>query len=277
MRVYLMTDLEGVVGVWGWDKRDDDTQDNFSYRMRVRALLAEEVNAAVRGFFDGGATQVVVNDGHGAGTNLDPEALDPRITLIQGRERPFWLPLLDDSFDATALVGAHAMAGTPFANLSHSMSGAIRRYTFNGTPHGEIGMQAMIAGHWGVPMIFLAGDWYACREVEGFISGIETVATKQGLSSLSHVALTPQAAREAIAKKACKAIGKVGQIQPYGVGEPLTFREERYKAAFDAENPPEAGSVIDSHTRQIEADDIIDLFHQYYGYAAEQPQAQELG
>jgi len=261
-----MTDLEGVAGVWTWENRDDQTQINVEYRLMARRLLTAEVNAAVEGLFAGGATEVIVNDGHGAGSTIDVEQVDPRVRLVHGRNRPFWLPLLDGTCDATVLVGAHAKAGTPSANLCHSMSLQIRNYTFNGVSHGEIGMQAMIAGHFGVPMVLLTGDVYACREVEGFIPGIVTAPVKEGLSSLSAATLAPPAARELIRGRAEQAMGVVDQVRPYTVGSPLVFTEERYEASFDPENPPPVGTVVDPHTLRVEANDIIDLFNQIYGY-----------
>ena len=266
MKVYLMTDLEGVAGVWRWEERDDHTPENWDYRQRARRLLTGEVNAAVAGFFDGGATEVIVNDGHGAGCTIDVEELDDRVTIIHGWQRSFWLPLLDETCQATAVVGAHAKAGTPRANLCHSMCLEIRNYTFNGHSHGEIGMQAMIAGHYNVPMIFLSGDVYACREIEGFIPGVVTAPVKEGLSLLSAAAKSPEAACELIYSGARDSLGKVGQIQPFSVGDPLTFRDERYAATWDPENPPALGTVIDPHTLEIQADDIVDLLYRMYGY-----------
>lgn len=266
MKVYLMTDLEGVAGVWKFEERDDVSAENFECRMRARRLLTREVNAAVAGFFEGGATEVIVNDGHGAGYTIDVELLDERVTVVHGKERPFWLPLLDATCDATALVGAHAKAATAGANLCHSMNLTVRNYTFNGISHGEIGMQAMIAGHYGVPMIFLSGDAYACREVEGFIPGITTAAVKQGLSRLSAASMAPPAACRLIQAQAKRAMGTIGQIEPYGIPGPLVFRDERYAPSFDPENPPAVGTVIDAHTLEIKAPDIIELFYLKYGY-----------
>lgn len=266
MKIYLMTDLEGVAGVWKWEDRDDQSPENLDYRMRCRRLLTAEVNAAVAGFFDGGATEVIVNDGHGAGSTIDVEHLDERVTIIHGRERPFWLPGLDETCAATALVGAHAKAGTPRGNLCHSMNRQIRNYSFNGISHGEIGMQAMIAGHYGVPMVFLSGDVHACREVESFIPGIVTAAVKEGLSEYSAAALSPKAACALIYEKAKASMGQVGKIAPYTIPGPLIFRDERKEPSFDPERPPAVGKVIDERTREIVAADIIDLFYQMYGY-----------
>jgi D-amino peptidase len=266
VRIYLMTDLEGVAGVWKWDERESDASAEVAYRTQFRRLLTGEVNAAVAGFYEGGADEVIVNDGHGAGATLDVEALDSRVTLIQGRDRPFWLPLLDESCDATALVGAHAKAGTPRANLCHTMCLPIRNYSFNGVSHGEIGMQAMIAGHFGVPLIFLSGDLHACREVEGFIPGVRTVAVKEGLSLLSAATLPHAAACERIREGARESLRLVGSVVPYTVPGPLTFTDERYEPTFDPANPPEGVTILDEHTQQLAAPDIVALVRRYYGY-----------
>jgi D-amino peptidase len=266
MKIYLMTDLEGVAGVWKWEDRDDPSAENLEYRLRCRRLLTQEVNAAVAGFFEGGATEVIVNDGHGAGYTIDVELLDERVTIIHGRERPFWLPGLNQTCAATALVGAHAKASTPRGNLCHSMNRTIRDYSFNGISHGEIGMQAMIAGHYGVPMIFLSGDLHACHEVEGFIPGIVTAAVKEGLSEYSAAALSPKAARALICERARASIAQIGKVEPYEIAGPLTFRDERKESTFDPERPPAVGKVINERTREIVATDIIDLFYQMYAY-----------
>ena len=78
MKIYMMTDLEGVAGVTDFENRTIDTHDNHETRMRMRRLLTGEVNAAIDGLFKAGATQVIVNDGHGAGYTIDFEQLDPR-------------------------------------------------------------------------------------------------------------------------------------------------------------------------------------------------------
>lgn len=268
MRVYLMTDLEGVAGVWKWDERDLQTPQETAYCTQFRRLLTDEVNAAVEGFIQGGADEVIVNDGHGAGATIDIAALcpDPRVTLIHGRERPFWLPMLDASCDATALVGAHARAGTPRANLCHTMCLPIESYHFNGVCHGEIGMQAMIAGHYGVPMVFLSGDLHACREVEAFIPGIRTVAVKEGLSLLSAAALPHVVACERIREGARASMALIGQVQPYVIPGPITMTDRRYEPTFDPSEPPAGFTVLDERTQEITAPDIIELVRACYGY-----------
>ena len=95
MKIYIMTDLEGIAGVADFEDRATDTHNNHETRMRMRRLLTGEVNAAIDGLFGAGATQVIVNDGHGGGYTIDFEHLDARAQIVHGHERPVWLPLLE--------------------------------------------------------------------------------------------------------------------------------------------------------------------------------------
>ena len=266
MKVYLMTDLEGVAGVYQWEDRKDESRENHERRCRQRRWLAQEVNAAVDGFFAAGATEVIVNDGHGAGYTIDLDEIDPRAEVIHGMNRPFWLPYLDATCDATGIVGAHAKANTPGACLCHTMSLPMRDYSVNGTSIGEMGLQALIAGHHGVPFIFCSGDAFACREIEQLIPGCRAVPVKTGTSLLSARTWSPQRARDMIREGAQDAVSRVGRVEPLDLGRPLVFREERYEPSFDIEKPPPHSRVLDSHTREIDAEDVIDLMHKLYNY-----------
>jgi D-amino peptidase len=264
MRFYLMTDLEGVAGVYTWEDRDDTSLENHDLRLRQRRWLAREVSAAVDGFFAGGAGEVIVNDGHGAGYTIDLDELDRRALVINGRDRPFWLPYLDESCTATGLLGAHAKAGTEGACLYHTMSKGVRNWTFNGISMGEAGLQAAIAGHYGVPFVFTAGDVYACKEMEQLIPGIVTVPVKAGLSRTAALHRTPAEARHLIREGAQRAMKVIRDIKPFKLDGPILFRDERVEPEFDEEQPPANSRVLNAHTREIEGRDIIDLMRKIY-------------
>ena len=264
MKFHLMTDLEGVAGVYQWENREDDSLENHERRVRQRTYLALEVNAAVDGFFAGGATEVIVNDGHGAGYTIDLEVADARAQYVHGQERPFWLPFLDETCDATGVVGGHAKASTEGANLFHTMSLGMRDWSFNGISVGEMGLQALIAGHFGVPFVFCSGDAWACKEMEELIPGCITVAVKWGTSRLSALTHAPTKAREMIREGAERAMSKIGEIEPLKLESPVLFRDERVEPTFDEESPPEHSRVIDVRTREIEGEDIIDVMHKIY-------------
>ena len=264
MKFYLMTDLEGVAGVYQWENRDDASRENHERRMRQRRWLAEEVNAAIEGFYAGGGTEIMVNDGHGAGYTIDLDYLDPRARVLNGRDRQFWMPYLDETCQATGLLGAHAKAGTKGGCLYHTMSLEIRNWTFNGISLGEAGLQAAIAGHYGVPFIFLSGDAYACREMEELIPGIVTVPVKVGLGRQSALHCTLAQSRELIREGAEYAWQVLGEVAPFRLEGPILFRDERVEPTFDEENPPPHSRIIDAHTREIEGADIIDLVYKIY-------------
>jgi D-amino peptidase len=175
MRIYLMTDMEGVAGVLdsaNW------CLPASRYYDAGRELLTREVNAAVAGFFAGGVTEVVVADGHGAGA-IDPQRLDPRADLMRGW--PTGYPyLLDASFQAVAWVGQHAMSRSEYAHLAHTGSFAKFEYTINGRAVGEFGQFALCAAELGVPCLFAAGDRAFCLEAQALVPDMETVAVKRG-------------------------------------------------------------------------------------------------
>ncbi len=267
MKIYMMTDLEGVSGVVEFEDRNSDSGDNLRKRACMRRLLTGEVNAAIAGLFEGGATEVVVNDGHGSGYAIDFEEVDERVTVIHGTRRPFWLPELDDSFAAVVAVGAHARAGTPCGVLYHTQSKDVKRTTVNGLEVGELGQIALIAGHYGVPMVLVTGDEAACAEAAALIPGIATVAVKKGLSRYSAVALPPARARALIRQGARASLAKARSIAPLRLRPPYVWRDELFSQLYEP-GVTKAGTatVSDRNAREFHADNVIDLVNKAFSY-----------
>ena len=69
-KIYIVTDIEGASGVVTFTDTGRDTNRSGARYEAARLLLTEDVNAAVQGALDGGATDIIVNDGHGAGSNF---------------------------------------------------------------------------------------------------------------------------------------------------------------------------------------------------------------
>ena len=162
-KVYISVDLEGISGVNG----DDQTSAGQPEYGRARKLMAEDANAAIRGAFEGGATDVLVNDSHGSQRNLLPEDLDPRARLISHSfKRHGMMEGLDDTFDAVIFVGYHAKADAPRGLFAHTGSGVVRDLQINGRSVGEGGMNALLAAWYGVPVVAVSGDDVAVAEVK---------------------------------------------------------------------------------------------------------------
>jgi len=174
MKVFLMTDLEGVAGVLNFQEW---TGPGKPYYPVARELLTLEVNAAVAGLFEGGANHILVCDAHGPGA-IDVKLLDPRVELQRGWPEEMWPLGLDNSFDAVTWVGQHAKAGTPFAHLCHTQSLEYLDESVNGISIGEFGELAMCASELGVRAIFGSGDEAFTKEAQALVPGIETASVK---------------------------------------------------------------------------------------------------
>ncbi|MBM4049489.1 MAG: hypothetical protein FJ279_30710 [Planctomycetes bacterium] len=175
MKVYLMTDLEGVAGVLNFE--DWCTPQSRYYEM-AKEFLTEEVNAAVAGFYAAGATSVLVADGHGYGA-LNPKLLDPRAELLRGWATS-WPLGLEEGYDLIAWVGQHAKARTPCAHLAHTQGFNYLDLSINGVSIGEFGQLAMCASELGIRAVFASGDKAFSEEARALVTGIEAVAVKRG-------------------------------------------------------------------------------------------------
>ncbi len=228
VRIYIMTDLEGVAGVLN---HDDWCSPQSRYNDLAKELLTREVNAAVDGFMAGGATGIVVADGHGSG-GINPILLDPRAELMRGWPTE-WPLLLDDTYDAVAFVGQHAKAGTEYAHLAHTQGWRYLDLSINGVSIGEMGQFAMCASELGVPTIFCSGDRALCMEAQALLPGVETVEVKRGTTpgrgdemdaesysrrNTSAIHLHPERARAAIRAGAEKAARRVAD-ERFGIIE----------------------------------------------------------
>jgi D-amino peptidase len=223
LKVFVVTDMEGVAGVVRWQQT---TGGEKAYD-EARILYTEEINAAVRGAKAAGATEVVVMDCHGAGGGWDfnslvPELLHHECEYVVQNEWTEYTTFLESGVDAALFVGMHAMAGTADGVLSHTVSGqAWQNLRFNGTVVGEVGINAALCGNWGCPVVLVTGDAAVCRESRELLGdGLTTVAVKEGLGRFSARQLVPAVARERIEDGARRALADLAAVQPYDPGRP---------------------------------------------------------
>lgn len=177
MKLFIMTDVEGVAGVVNGC---DYLTSQGRYYETARRLLTAEVNAAIQGFAQGGFDKFLVCDGHGAGA-VNIELLDPRASYQRGwgsKPYPFGM---NESFDACAYVGQHAKAGTSFSHLTHTGSWDVRDQRINGLSIGEYGEGALCAGELDLPVIFAAGEQALCDEAAALTPWVTTAAVLQGV------------------------------------------------------------------------------------------------
>jgi D-amino peptidase len=229
MRVLIMCDMEGVSGIVTWDQVNGGKPQYEA----GRRLYTEEVNAAVRGAFAAGASEVVVVDCHGAGgdwqfNSLLPELIDERCTWVAHHPWSRYTGLLEAGCDACLLVGMHARAGTPDGVLCHTISTTKwRNLWFNKDCVGETGINAALCGHYNVPIALVTGDNATCREARELLGdGLVTVAVKQGLTRYSAVQIPPVHARRMIEEGARTALRNIAAVRPYVPSSPITITIE---------------------------------------------------
>ena len=224
MKIYISVDIEGVAGVVDRNHGNINAGGEFELGRRLMTL---ETNAAIEGALEAGATEIVVNDSHAQMRNLLPELLHPKATAIQGRLKPmFMVEGLDDSFDAVFFVGYHASAGIRDGVLNHAYHPYEVRY--NGTVYSEAGINASVAGHYGVPIALVTGDDAAVRDAEAILPPHVGVSVKRGITRLSGESLHPELARERIKDGAKRAIEQLGSREPLKLSTPITVDIDFY-------------------------------------------------
>ncbi len=222
-RILIVTDLEGVGGVNDADEQLLPGQRRYP---ESRRLLTGEVNAAVEGALAAGAGQVVIWDGHDGSRTLSIDEINARAQLIQGRPTPANYYLSERLYDGIMFVGQHAMAGSRNAVLAHSQSFSVKRIAINGTEVGELGQVAAIAGHFGIPVIMLAGDQAACDEMRALQPKAATVAVKRLAGKTSTLSLSHDEAKRLIHEAAQKAVAQVKDFAAWKIAGPVEMTIE---------------------------------------------------
>jgi D-amino peptidase len=255
--VFVITDAEGVAGVC----RQDQTEPSNS---EMRQLLTGEINAAVDGFYEGGADEVIVWDGHDGSQTLSALTIHPRARLIIGGLG--LTMLMERKFAGVAFIGQHARANSRGGIMAHSYSSlGIQNMLMNGNPVGEIETRAALAGWFRTPVIFLSGDQAAAADLRAIVPQAETVVVKEGLANYACISMSAQAARGAIRAGATRSMAKIGKIPPYRVEGPVTFQIEHTSRSALPVEIPEGAEMVDARTVRYKGKDFLDAWRRYRG------------
>jgi D-amino peptidase len=268
MRVFIVSDMEGVAGITKWEQ----VSGGESLYEEGRKLYTEEINAAVRGAAAAGAHEIVVMDCHGAGkgwtfNSLMPELLDPRCEFVVQNEWTEYTDILERGCDAALFIAMHARAGVGDGVLSHTVSGTDwRNLRFNGTIVGETGINAALCGTWGCPVLLVTGDTAVCNEATELLGGgLKTVAVKQGFGRYSARHIAPSMARERIEAASTAALGDLTAVAPYDPGKPCVVEVEFAEPDAATEHARRHGVELkDSRTVASTASDWWTAWKQIY-------------
>jgi D-amino peptidase len=204
MRLLIAADMEGISGVVSWDHVNIEHPEY----QRFRRIMTQDVNAAVQGAYEGGASEVIVTDGHWNSTNILIEELDPRVHLNAGSPSPFsMVEGVANHIDAAMFIGFHARMGTPQAILDHTWSSTrVENLWLNDRLAGETALNAALCGSFGVPVLLVSGDQAVCGEAGEWIEGVLTVQVKKALGRHAADCLPLAEAQRRIREGAAQAV-----------------------------------------------------------------------
>lgn len=223
MRVHITADMEGVATV----SHDDQVDAKNPEYPRIRQLMTDEVKAAIAGAKDAGAVEILVKDAHDAGRNILAEQLDDDVEIIQGCAYDLGMMAgISEDFGASFQIGYHSMRHTHAGTLGHTYTYQIAELRLNGVTVGESGLSAAIAGHFGVPLVFVSGDAHAVKQAQKLVKNVVGVPTKTGVGLYGVRSRTPAKACELIRAGAKKAIEMVDEIRPFVVRKPVLMQVE---------------------------------------------------
>jgi len=258
MKVFISVDIEGICGVVNGDSTGvgGKTYDD------ARKQMTAEVNAAVEGALAAGATQVIVNDSHGGMNNIIPRDIHPEALVILGTPKPMMMMEgISSDCDAAMFVGYHARMHSK-GILSHTISGGVvSNVWINGILCGETGINAGLAGHFGVPVVFVAGDKDATEEAKAILGPIQVAAVKEAITRYSAKNIHPSKAVELIKSQSKAALEQIKAVKPLVFGTPVTMRLEFLNAGMaDAANFLPGSVRVDGRTVEFTADNYLTAF-----------------
>jgi D-amino peptidase len=257
MKVFIAMDLEGVSGVvHEWET--DPPARGYSH---ARAAMLADLLAAVDGCRAAGADEVVVCDAHNDGGNLDPEAMPAGVHLVSGSPTPgSMLQGIGPGFDAALFVGYHARAGTRAAVLEHTWAYKVFGVSVGGVELGEFGIGAMLAGHYGVPAVYVSGDDKVAAEAQALVPGVTATVVKHGITRTSASLTPPDEARARIRADVERALTGAAQVTPLDwTGDPLVLTFTRVPFC-DAASAYPGARRFDGRTVEIAGTDVAEVY-----------------
>ncbi|SDK14917.1 M55 family metallopeptidase [Sediminibacillus albus] len=258
MNLFLSVDMEGITGLPDHTYVDSH---KLNYE-RARRIMTEEANYVIEAAYKFGCEEILVNDSHSKMNNLLIDEIHPEASLITGDVKPFSMVQdLDESYIGAMFLGYHARAGQKGV-MSHSMTFGVRNFFIDDKIVGELGFNAYVAGHFGVPVLMVAGDDQACAEAEQLIENVVTAPVKTTISRSAVKALSPRKAGELLQRQAKSALEKRASIAPLKPPKHPTLRIEftNYGQAEWASLMPGTELEPGTTTVKFEAKDILEAY-----------------
>ena len=258
IKVFLSIDMEGIGGVVTSEQLGPT---GFEYA-KFREYMTAEALAAIAGAREAGATEFVVADAHGNMQNLLIDRFPAGVTIIRGSPRPLMMMEgIDSTFSAAMFIGYHSATTNPQGVRAHTISSAtFAAVRLNGQPMSESGINAIIAGSFGVPIVMVSGDDQAVGEVQKLTGNVEGAVVKRAISFHAAAVMTPEASQALIRAKAKAAVLRLKEFKAMAARGPFQL-ELTYKSYTPAEMMSYLPGTerVDAHTIRFRAASIVDI------------------
>ncbi len=258
-KIYISADMEGVVGAVSGAQMGPS---GFEYS-QFREYMTSEVLAAIDGAVEAGASEILVSDSHGNGQNLLIERLPRDVLVVRSWPRPLMMMQgIDETFDGAIFLGYHTSTTNERGVRAHTISSSnLTAVRLNGVPMPEAGINAAIAGHFGVPVLMISGDDAIVEEARALLGaelGGAVVKWSHGFHSAT--TMVPEAAFDLIRQTARSAVAGAANREPYVLEGPVEI-EVAFKNYMPAEILSYLPNVdrVDSHTVRFVGADMIEI------------------
>jgi D-amino peptidase len=261
MKILISADMEGITGV---TTREHVRPGGEEYA-RFRRVMTQDVNAAVRGALEAGAAEVLIADGHAAGSNILVEELDPRARLNSGSPSPLsMMQGMGDDVDGVFFVGYHARQGSVNAVLDHTWSSAcVANLWLNDRISGEYTLNAAVAGYYHAPILMISGDQTACAQAVEQLGPLETAVVKQASGRFAAQCLAPSTAQALIqgaAKRAVERLGQHDSPRPFVLSPPVKVTVELFRSEMADQAALLPGAVRDGLKLSVVSADMLQAY-----------------
>jgi D-amino peptidase len=259
MRIYISADIEGIAGVVS---PENTAPGRFEYEP-ARDWMTEAVLAACETARELGAEEVVVSDSHGKGQNIRYERMPPYVQLVRSWPRPLGMMqgIEVGDYAGALLLGYHAGATNPNGVLAHTMSTELfQEVRLNGRVVSEAAISAAIAGHFGAPVLMVAGDDVAVAETVELLGDVATAVLKTSYGRASAMTVSPAVADRRLRDGVRAAIERAGEATPYVIEGPIEL-DLRLRTRFVAEWLDYLDCIerLDAFTIRYRAKDIVEV------------------
>lgn len=255
MKIYISIDMEGLWGLSSWSEDKQDIKRAITRELKV-VLGALEKSTR-------GKLNVLVADSHSYGENLIMEELPDYVEVIRGYPRKFYMMHgLDETFDACMFIGYHAPCGLTPGQMDHTYSSSsIFKIEINGRSVGESEINALLAGHFNVPVILISGDNQLFNFSKKNFPKTQFVITKYAISKFAARMRPWKEVVEEYKTKVRKAVENIEKISPIKWEPPYTVEIELLDTskAYTASIIPGA-ALVDGRKVSFSSSDFKDIY-----------------